>query len=341
MSEPLLYLLSALLLSGVTAVLFWPDKGLFPRWQEARQLNERVFSEDALKHIHKCEMKGQHPTIESIAGALGRNLNQTANLLTEMQDDNLLQIESGAIRLTPQGRDSALHIIRAHRLWERYLAEETGYSEAEWHGQADRYEHRLTPEEADRLALQLGNPTHDPHGDPIPTASGDVVLHGGEPLTTLPLDTPARIVHIEDEPDVVYAQLIAEGLHPGMPVRVMESSPQRVRFWANGDEHVLAPIVASNISVRPLPAETPPPEPSGEKLTNIKLGETAVVTRISPACRGAERRRFLDLGILPGTQITTEMRSPSGEPTAYQIRGALIALRSDQANLIYVERGAA
>lgn len=337
MSEPLLYLLSALLLSGLTAVFFWPDKGIVPRWQEARHLNERVYSEDALKHIHKCEMKGLHPTIESIAGVIGLNLNQTADLIHQMQHNNLLELEGGQLGLTPQGRDSALHIIRAHRLWERYLADETGFSEAEWHGRAERYEHRLTPEEVDQLALQLGNPTHDPHGDPIPTASGDMVTHGGKPLTALPLDTPAVIVHLEDEPDVVYAQLVAEGLHPGMPVRVTESTPQRVRFWANGDEHLLAPIFAGNISVRPLPEETPPPEPAGEKLTTLKLGETAVVTRLSPACRGAERRRFLDLGILPGTQITAEMRSPSGEPTAYQIRGALIALRTEQANLIYVE----
>ncbi|RME45954.1 MAG: ferrous iron transport protein A [Caldilineae bacterium] len=56
------------------------------------------------------------------------------------------------------------------------------------------------------------------------------------------------------------------------------------------------------------------------------------------ACRGAERRRLMDLGILPGTLIRAEMVSPSGDPTAYRIRGALIALRKEQADRIYITR---
>ncbi|MCB0153338.1 MAG: ferrous iron transport protein A [Anaerolineae bacterium] len=54
--------------------------------------------------------------------------------------------------------------------------------------------------------------------------------------------------------------------------------------------------------------------------------------------RGAERRRFMDLGILPGTVITAEMISPSGDPTAYRVRGAVIGLRREQANLIQITR---
>ncbi|NIW11337.1 MAG: iron dependent repressor, partial [Gammaproteobacteria bacterium] len=70
----------------------------------------------------------------------------------------------------------------------------------------------------------------------------------------------------------------------------------------------------------------------------LEPGETAEVVRISPACYGLERRRFMDLGILPGTKITNEMRSPTGDPTAYRIRGAVIALRQEQAKLIFVKR---
>ena len=58
-----------------------------------------------------------------------------------------------------------------------------------------------------------------------------------------------RIVEIEDQPEVVYAQLVAEGLHPGMEIRLIENSHQRVRFWAGDNEHVLAPIMATNIEV--------------------------------------------------------------------------------------------
>jgi DtxR family Mn-dependent transcriptional regulator len=337
MVNPLLSIGIAVLMTVIGTIFFWPERGFVARWRRTQHLTERVRSEDALKHIHKYEMKGNYPTVESISGALHVNLNETAVILTHMQADKLLVIDKGEIHLTPQGREAALHIIRAHRLWERYLAEETGFPEAEWHGQAEKYEHMLTPEATNALAVQLGNPTHDPHGDPIPTAEGKIATHRDQALTAVPVDTLARIVHLEDEPEIVYAQLIAEGLHPGMIIRVIESSAERVRFWSNGNEHVLAPMVATNISIVPLPAETKVKSSNGQRLDNLKLGETAEVTSISPNCRGAERRRFMDLGILPGTKITAELRSPSGEPTAYRIRGAVIALRQNQANMIHVK----
>lgn len=341
MVDPLIALGTAVLTIIILAIFLWPERGLVSRWQQASHLNERVRSEDALKHIHKFEMKGRRPTMESIAGALHASQNDTAALIAAMQRNGLLQTKEGQIHLTPDGRDSALHIIRAHRLWERYLAEETGLHQAEWHGQAELAEHRLTPEQADALALQLGNPTHDPHGDPIPAADGSMVEHGGQPLSTLSLDTPGLIVHLEDEPPIVYAQLAAEGLHPGMVVRITESTPERVRFWTNGNEHTVAPIVADNISVVPLPEEEAEETDGCERLTCLTPGESAEVVGLSRACRGPERRRFMDLGVLPGTQITAEMRSPGGDPTAYIIRGALIALRHEQANLIKVKRAEA
>jgi len=229
-------------------------------------------------------------------------------------------------------------VIRAHRLWERYLAEDTGFDESEWHSQAEFYEHQLSPDEANALDARLGHPTHDPHGDPIPAADGELVAHGGRPLPTLGLNEPGRIVHIEDEPDAVYAQLLAEGLYPGMRVRLTELSPQRVRFWANGDAHLLAPIVAANISVVPIPREATVEEIAGEQLSALKPGEQATVTYISPRCHGPERRRMMDLGILPGTLVEAELTSPGGDPTAYRIRGALIALRDEQARLIHISR---
>jgi DtxR family transcriptional regulator, Mn-dependent transcriptional regulator len=337
-THPATLLIIGIVLLGATAVFLWPEKGILARWQQARQMTDRARREDALKHIFKSEQKGGHCTVESIAGALQISTHDATDLLAEMQASQLLDFQSGSIRLTPAGLDSALHIIRAHRLWERYLAEKTGFGEAEWHSQAEWQEHRLTPEATNALAARLGNPTHDPHGDPIPNAQGIYISHGGQPLNDLMPDTPARIVHLEDEPETVYAQLVAEGLYPGQTVRLIEATPTRIRFWTNGDEHVVAPIVASNISVRPLQVDAVETAESSSKLADLRLGESAEVIKISANCRGAERRRFMDLGILPGTTITAEMRSPSGEPTAYRIRDAIIALRPNQAKHIYVKQ---
>jgi DtxR family Mn-dependent transcriptional regulator len=152
------------------------------------------------------------------------------------------------------------------------------------------------------------------------------------------IDQSGRIIHLEDEPEAVYAQIVAEGLYPGMDIRLVEISSQRVRFWANGDEHVLAPIVASNISVIPLAKAQRSAATHGESLSQLNPGQQGRVIGISQACRGAERRRLMDLGIVPGTFVEAELRSPGGDPTAYRIRGALIALRQEQADLIYMIR---
>jgi len=339
MIDPLIALTIAAIITMIGLWLFWPEKGLFGRWQRARRMTRRVLREDALKHIHDCEYQDHRPTVQSLAGSLRITVNEVTNLLSEMQAHGLVTFEGDQLKLTPQGRDYALHIIRAHRLWERYLADKTGYPEADWHSQSERREHLLSPADAEALSNELGHPRYDPHGDPIPTAEGELVAIERHPLPNYPLDQPGRIVHLEDEPEVVYAQLVAEGLHPGMPIRVIESAPQRIIFWANGDEHILAPIVAANISVSPMPVEEALEPVSYEHLDDLKSGESAQVISISQTIRRAERRRLMDLGVLPGTVITAELDSPAGELTAYQVRGALIGLRDEQAALINVSRG--
>jgi DtxR family Mn-dependent transcriptional regulator len=154
----------------------------------------------------------------------------------------------------------------------------------------------------------------------------------------MPLDTAVNIVHLEDEPEAIYAQLAAEGLELGMELRLLEISPKRIRFQANGDEHILAPIVAANISAIPLEDSAIARTTKGRKLSDLAAGEAGQVIKIARSCRGNERRRFLDLGILPGTMITAEFTSPSGDPTAYRIREALIALRREQAEYIHIRR---
>jgi DtxR family transcriptional regulator, Mn-dependent transcriptional regulator len=335
-------LLSLILFVVVIALAYWllrPNRGAYWRWRKARLLTARVLREDALKHLHRCERYGRFASVDSVAGALQIGANAAADLLAELQAQALVDLEADGFRLTPQGREYALHIIRAHRLWERYLADETGISQEQWHDQAEVAEHRISPRAADSLAAELGNPTHDPHGDPIPTAAGEMIHHGGQPLTAMPLGTPLRIAHLEDEPEAVYAQLVAENLHPGMQVRVLERTSKRVRLWANGDEHLLAPIVAANISVVPLSVGAPIIPPDSKRLSELPLGQTAQVVAISQASRGNERRRFLDLGILPGAEITAELVSAGGDPTAYRVRDTLIALRRDQAERIIVRQG--
>ncbi|MGD8634244.1 MAG: FeoA domain-containing protein, partial [Anaerolineales bacterium] len=194
----------------------------------------------------------------------------------------------------------------------------------------------LTSDDLEELAARLSNPVFDPHGDPIPTASGELGELPGEPLTGVESGSLFQIVHLEDEPETVYAQLVAEGLHPGMPLRLLKRDPRRILFWAGGDEHVLAPMVAANIFVKPIEAESEPV--AGEQLQSLAIGESGEVIGLAPSLRGAERRRMMDLGLLPGTTVRAEHISAGGSPTAYRIRGALIALRDEQAAQIIIRK---
>jgi DtxR family Mn-dependent transcriptional regulator len=332
MNPSLVILFAALTLT----LLFWPRAGVLPRWRKAQRLAARVRREDALKHILKREANGQSPTLEGIGGLLQLKPNAVAALIAEMERGGLVTYLDGRLRLTPAGRELALHIVRTHRLWESYLAEQTGIAEVDWHREADRQEHLLTAQQTDALAASLGNPTRDPHGDEIPATSEDLRAPAGSPLNAAPAGEPMRIEHIEDEPATVYSQLVAAGLRAGMKVVVIEKGPQRVRFWADGNAHVLAPSLAHNIEVVPLPEVKAADVCAEEFLSNLTPGRRARVLGLSPACRGAERRRLLDLGLVPGTEIEVELVSPAGDPSAYRVRGSVIALRRDQANLIRI-----
>jgi len=337
MLNPVISLLGAGLLLTILLLLFWPKVGLIWQLRHRQPSTQRELTEDALKHLFHQEYKNQSSTVESISGALRINPDRAAALLAELESLQLIHSSENGFWLTANGRGEALRIVRAHRLWERYFADETGLSETEWHQRAERREHNTTPEEIDALASQMGNPLLDPHGDPIPTSRGSLPPLKGKPLTDLPLGEAARIVHLEDEPEVIYAQLVASGLYPGMQVRVIDKSPERIRFAANGEEVKLAPVAAANITVMSLPKEQGIEGPH-ETLTMLQEGEAGVVVGISKNCRGMQRRRLMDLGIIPGTVISAELKSASGNPTAYNIRGAMIALRKDQANAVHVRR---
>ncbi len=340
MIQPRLSLAAVTVALALAVVLFWPARGLFWRGLRLLRSNERVLIEDALKHAYDCEYRKTPCTLLSLAGALSLSGSRTADLIARLEALRLIEEVEDSYRLTAAGRSDALRVVRIHRLWERYLSDETGLDPTEWHAEADAREHSTSPEEADSLAVSMGEPRYDPHGDPIPTADGEIAPRRGRPLPELDPGEVAEIVHVEDEPASVYAQLVAEGLYPGMRVRLLEKTPRRVRFEGDAEEHVLAPVLAANLTVIAHEGEAEADE-TLRNLSALVPGEAAQVTGISALCRGLERRRLLDLGIVPGTVVEAELISPSGDPTAYRVRGALVALRREQSNLIHITGDAA
>lgn len=317
------------------AMLLWPDKGLAARWKGWRAAVERERIEDALKILldHKWENRPASP--ESLAASLRLSGAETLRLLTRIEAQKLVRTSGSELVLTSEGERLALQVVRAHRLWERYLADEARMPLEQIHREAHRMEHGMTPEQVNELDAALGHPLHDPHGDPIPNRSGQVPTLCNTPLTAWPVGQPARIVHLEDEPPIAYAQILAEGLRLSQTVRILEATPERYTLTDGENEYRLAPAVAANVCVEPLP-ETQALPADTIPLVNLKDRAPAEIVSLDEACHGFTRRRFLDLGLTPGTTIYPELTNAFGDPRAYRVRGTLIALRRDQAAQILV-----
>ncbi|HSG09866.1 MAG TPA: metal-dependent transcriptional regulator [Longimicrobiales bacterium] len=337
MVDPARALLAFGALVALLCVFCWPRVGLVARFLRLRRLDERVRIEDALKHVYMCERRGHACTLESLAGQLEVSTTQAAAILTHLAHLDLVEVGGAQPTLTDDGRASALRVVRTHRMWERYLADRTGVPAGEWHDQAERMEHTLSAEAVDDLARRLGHPRWDPHGDPIPTSKGEIPPLRGHPLLQAEGGSVVEVVHLEDEPRAIYDALLAHGLAPGGRMEVIDVSPRRVRVSAGGREWDLDAVSARNVTVRTLPSGERADE-ALETLLDARPGEVVRVVGLSSACQGTQRRRLLDLGVVRGTEIEAELVAAAGDPVAYRVRGALIALRREQASWIAIER---
>ncbi len=236
--------------------------------------------------------------------------------------------EGDALRISQAGTRRALELIRAHRLWERYLADKEGLALDALHNEATRREHLSTPEELDKLERDLGYPRFDPHGDPIPTREGELPAEQGTPLSRWPDHRLGRIVQVEDEPPSLFAQLALMGLTRGAQVEIDERTPGRVLVWSGRQRLSLTPAAAERVFVVEAPPERVP-------LSEIEIGQAARVMELgeSPAL-GA---RLAAAGVRPGAEIAAMRADPLGDPTVYRADGSEIKLSRVEANQILLD----
>jgi DtxR family Mn-dependent transcriptional regulator len=309
---------------------------LLALYQVYRAALAREKVEDALKHLLDREQQGRHASPESLGGTLDLPRAKVTHLIEDMEAQGLVESRGTEIHLTAKGERWALHVVRAHRLWERYLADEARMPLEKVHGEAQKREHSLTEAQLNELDAALGHPTRDPHGDPIPTREGKLNRAEGMPITAWQTDRPARIVHLEDEPALAFQQILAVGLRLGQDIRIIEKSSNRYVLSDGESEYKLAPAVASNIHVAALP-ESEMLKREAIPLFELTHAQRGEIVTLDEAVQGFTRRRFLDLGLTPGTLIYPELQNFFGDPRAYRVRGTLIALRKDQAAQIWVK----
>ena len=309
-------------------------KSLFAK-RDKRQ--EKELQEDFLKAIY--EQGGSMSTDEAkrSAEALHTNNEGISAIVGALALQGEIAIGE-QLKLTEKGQTHALKLIRAHRIYEQYLAEHSGYAPPEWHERAHRMEHRISDAEQERIASLLGNPLFDPHGDPIPTQSLAMMPND---TCELPLKehTWWRITHVEDDDKKLFKQITDLGLTKDSIIYITEINSTSFSFKYEGEQMCL-PLVAleamNRMEVTKEEAESMP-ETRAQRLTTIQANEQATIVGLSPSCRGALRRRLMDLGFVKGSRIAIDMESPMGNPVAYVVRGTAIALRHDQAQYILIQ----
>jgi DtxR family Mn-dependent transcriptional regulator len=131
--------------------------------------------ENYLKTIFHLSEKSDAPVAtNSISEVMGNKAASVTDILRKLAEKGLINyVKYQGVSLTKKGRETAIAIIRKHRLWEVFLVEKLAFKWDEVHEIAEELEHIKAPELVDRLDEFLGHPTHDPHGDPIPNSRGE------------------------------------------------------------------------------------------------------------------------------------------------------------------------
>ena len=168
--------------------------------------------EDYVKVIYShTEWQPGHITTGLLAVRLGLAASSVTEMVKKLVTQGLVVHEPyGSIELTPDGTALALRMLRRHRLIETWLVRHVGYRWDEVHDEAEVLEHAVSDRLLDALDAQLGHPTRDPHGDPIPAADGTVAVPRALLLADAPLG--GRVVRISDRDPLLLRQFGAQSI---------------------------------------------------------------------------------------------------------------------------------
>lgn len=172
-----------------------------------------------------------------VSTALGVTPGTATTMVKALAESGLAAYEPySGVRLTKAGERIALLVLRRHRLVELFLVQVLGMSWDEVHDDAEQLEHVVSDRLIERIDEMLGRPTHDPHGDPIPTAEGSMPTHHHESLLTCPTGVSLRMVRISDQDPAFLRFVERHGLKPGqlLEVESRDDAADAVRLVGQG-----------------------------------------------------------------------------------------------------------
>ncbi|HWQ02520.1 MAG TPA: metal-dependent transcriptional regulator [Gaiellaceae bacterium] len=178
--------------------------------------------EDYTKAIYALEERHGVASTTALAERLGVSAPAVSAMVKKLAALGYVShVRYRGVRLTDEGRRVALEVLRHHRLLETYLVEELGVPWDRVHAEAEVLEHVLSEGLEERIAAKLGEPTHDPHGDPIPAADGTLVEPATVALTALAPGDRGRFVRVSDSDPAVLRELAELGIRPGDELEVV------------------------------------------------------------------------------------------------------------------------
>lgn len=179
--------------------------------------------EDYLKAVWNATEWSDSPvTVTMLSTRLGLSASSVSEIVRKLTDRGLLtHPRYGSVTLTDAGRTIALATVRKHRLIETFLVEYLGYEWDEVHDEAEVLEHAVSDDFVERLAERLGQPTHDPHGDPIPGPDGVLPTEERTELASVEDGARVRVARVSDEDPDLLRHLRDVGVELGVTVDVV------------------------------------------------------------------------------------------------------------------------
>ena len=208
-------------------------------------------AEDYLKHLYVLGRAGKVST-QALADALEVAPASVTGMLRKLTEQGLVSHApyQGA-QLTAEGEQVALEVLRHHRLLELFLHRALGVPLDEVHEEAERLEYALSEKLEARIAAWLGDPTHDPHGDPIPALDGSVPHRPERRLTQLAPGDTATVARVPDGDADQLRALMAADLTPGSALRVLsvDTALGTLTLQIGGHPLTLSLLVAGQVQV--------------------------------------------------------------------------------------------
>ena len=214
-----------------------------------------AIEENYLKAIYKLgHASGTLVGTSELAMEMEVQAASVTDMLKKLASKSLIHYKKyHGVKLTANGKRTAMHIVRKHRLWETFLVNKLGFSWSDVHDVAEQLEHVNSEELIDRLDSFLGYPKTDPHGDPIPGKDGKIIAQESIPLNQLQIGESGEVAGVQSDQKELLDYLEKLDLLIGNKLQVLDILPfdgsMKIKI-SHHPETTISQAVSSNLLIK-------------------------------------------------------------------------------------------